>query len=91
MKKRLYLHIGSHKTATTFLQNSFANNPAAMAELGILYPQSGMIYQAHFKLSGELRDRALADRPLEMLPEWSAALAEMQASTQPAVLISSED
>jgi hypothetical protein len=91
MKKRLFLHIGSHKTATTFLQNSFANNPVALAELGIQYPQSGMIYQAHFKLSGELRDRAHTERPLEFLPEWAAALAEIDASPLPIALISSED
>lgn len=91
MKKRLFLHIGSHKTATTFLQNSFANNPAAMAGLGILYPQTGMIYQAHFKLSGELRDRTLAELPLDLLPEWAALLAEIEASPMPMVLLSSED
>ncbi len=91
MKKRLFLHIGSHKTATTFLQNSFANNGAALTGLGVLYPQSGLIYQAHFKLSGELRDRALAGRPLDRLPEWAALLAEIDASHLPIVLISSED
>ncbi len=91
MKKRLFLHIGSHKTATTFLQSSFANNPAAMAGLGILYPHTGMIFQAHFKLSGELRAPALAQRPLELLPEWSALLAEIDGSPMPNVLLSSED
>lgn len=91
MKKRLFLHIGSHKTATTFLQNSFANNSAALAEIGVLYPRSGMIYQAHFKLSGELRDRALNARSLELLPEWAAAMAEIDASPLPMALISSEE
>lgn len=91
MKKRIFLHIGSHKTATTFLQNSFANNPAALAEIGVLYPRSGMIYQAHFKLSGELRDRALDGRPLDRLPEWAAMLAEIDASPLPTVLLSSEE
>lgn len=91
MKRNLFLHIGSHKTATTFLQNSFANNTVVLAGLGILYPQSGLIHQAHFKLSGELRDRTLVERPLEMLPEWSALFAEIDASPLPNVLISSED
>lgn len=91
MKKRIFLHIGSHKTATTFLQNSFANNPAALAEIGVLYPRSGMIYQAHFKLSGELRDRALAERPLDRLPEWAAMLAEIDASPLQTILLSSEE
>lgn len=91
MRKQIFLHIGSHKTATTFLQNSFANNPAAMAEVGVLYPRSGLIYQAHFKLSGELRDKALAERSLDMMPEWAAALAEIEASPLPKVLISSEE
>jgi hypothetical protein len=91
MKKKLYLHVGSHKTATTFLQNSFANNPAVLAKLGILYPRSGQIYQAHFKLSGDLRDESQKRTPLESLPHWAALFEEVEASPLLIVLLSSEE
>ena len=36
--RRLYLHIGHSKTGSSFLQASFANSVAALAEQGIGYP-----------------------------------------------------
>lgn len=91
MRKRLVLHIGSHKTATTFLQSSLARNAAALDALGILYPQAGRIWQAHFKLAWDLKDQALAGAPVEALPHWAALLAEIDAAPQPLVLISTEE
>ena len=91
MRKQLFLHIGSHKTATTFLQSSFARNTAVLNDLGILYPQAGRIWQAHFKLAWDLKDPALKDRPLEGLENWAALLAEIDASPQPVVVLSCEE
>ncbi|MDT8853527.1 hypothetical protein RNZ50_00465 [Paracoccaceae bacterium Fryx2] len=91
MKKRLFLHIGAHKTATTFLQSSLARNAAALDDLGILYPQSGRIYQAHFRLSWDLRNPGLKDRPLEALEHWAALFAEIDAAPQPVVVLSCEE
>lgn len=91
MRKKLYLHIGSHKTATTYLQSSFAKNANLLADLGILYPKSGQAYQAHFVLTGELRDESRIATPLESLPSWAALLEEIAASSLPACLLSSED
>jgi len=37
-QKTVYLHIGLHKTGTTFLQNVLRANTEALAEQGIIYP-----------------------------------------------------
>ena len=38
---RVVLHIGTHKTATTTLQDTLATNRALLAEQGIVYPSIG--------------------------------------------------
>lgn len=38
---RVVLHIGTHKTATTTIQDMFACNAALLAEHGLIYPQLG--------------------------------------------------
>ncbi len=91
VRKRLFLHIGSHKTATTFLQSTFAGNTDVLSDLGILYPKAGRIWQAHFKLCWDLKDAALTDRPLEALEHWAALFEEIDASPHPVVVISSEE
>ena len=90
MKKRLIFHIGSHKTATTFLQGSFANSAAAFAEMGVLYPQAGRIYDGHFKLCWDLKNPDLAQSDLDSLPNWAALLAEIDAAPHQTVLVSAE-
>lgn len=91
MKKRLFLHIGSHKTATTFLQNSFARSPRVLEELGILYPQAGRIYHAHFRLCWALKDAARASLPLESLLEWAELLGEIDVASQKIIVLSAEE
>jgi hypothetical protein len=91
VRKRLFLHIGSHKTATTYLQGSFANSPEVMARLGLLYPQSGRAWAGHFRLVWALKSPDHAQTALEDLPPWAETLAEIDASPHPAALISAED
>jgi len=38
---RVFLHIGAHKTGTTYLQNLFHLNRARLAQAGIIYPDIG--------------------------------------------------
>lgn len=89
--KKLYLHIGSHKTATTFLQGSLARNTELLDSLGILYPKAGQIYRAHFNLSREISSKEFADKPLEELENWSAFFAEAEASAHSNIIISAEE
>lgn len=39
--KNLYIHIGAHKTGSTFLQKYFFENQALLSRYNILYPMSG--------------------------------------------------
>ena len=39
MTKKLYLHVGPHKTGSTYLQRMFSENRLALAESGITYPE----------------------------------------------------
>ena len=90
MKKRLYLHIGSHKTATSFLQSSLAASPEALSGLDLLYPVAGRVYGGHFKLVWALKDPDFKDKALEDLPVWAEVMEEIDASPHPAALISAE-
>ena len=91
MRKRLFLHIGSHKTATTFVQSSFAASPAALSELDLLYPRAGRIYEAHFNLAWALNDRAFANKALCDIPVWADLFDEIDASAHSTVLVSAEN
>jgi len=91
MKKSLFLHIGSHKTATTFIQSSLARNGPLLKDLGILYPKAGRIHQAHFKLCWALRDPANSSAALEDIEDWAALFEEIDAAPQQVVVLSSEE
>ncbi len=88
MKKRLFLHIGSHKTATTFLQNSLTRNAPALRDLGLLYPKAGRIHGAHFKLCWALKEPATRDSALEDLDDWAALFQEIDAAPEEIVVLS---
>jgi hypothetical protein len=63
---RLILHVGPHKTATTWLQANFHANRQALKAHGIYYPVTGeRVRTAHHDI---------ADRPKELSPEseWMA-------------------
>jgi len=90
MKKRLIFHIGSHKTATTFLQSSFANSAQTLSAMALLYPQSGRVHDGHFKLCWDLKNPDLASAALDNLPSWAALMTEIDASPLQPVLISAE-
>ena len=91
MKKRLVIHIGSHKTATTFLQNTFAINLPVLDELGILYPKAGRIYGAHHQLAWSLRKPETASNDLLSLDHWPDLVEEIDRSDHDLVIISTED
>ncbi|MBI1217023.1 MAG: hypothetical protein GC186_00625 [Rhodobacteraceae bacterium] len=44
---RVILHIGTHKTATTTIQNTFAANRALLARHGVIYPDLGRVAGHH--------------------------------------------
>lgn len=52
-RRRVYLHIGSPKTGTTYLQEILWQNQEALAEAGVLYP--GDKPESHFHASMDLQ------------------------------------
>lgn len=82
------LHVGPHKTATTWLQRNFHHNAAALEKAGWLYPQTGeRVAVAHHDLS---------DNQKEILDESSRKAAQFRKIIERAgekklnVLLSSE-
>ena len=66
-KKRLFLHIGRHKTGTTSLQNFFSEKKELLSERGILYPETGRVTahgtldRAHHTFSQVTRFKPMAE------------------------------
>lgn len=64
------LHVGPHKTATTWMQTNLHANAAALEKAGWLYPQTGeRVVIAHHDLS---------DNPKEILDENSKLVASLK-------------
>lgn len=49
--KKLFLHIGYHRTGTTYLQSFLFHNRIALAKNGILYPSAGLLGEGHAALA----------------------------------------
>ncbi len=77
MANRVFLHVGTPKTGTTYLQSLLWANKDALKEQGLLLPLSRV--REHFYLSNIARDD---ERPLETMPPhghtaWERMLAEV--------------
>lgn len=87
---RVIIHIGTHKTGTTTIQDTFAANRARLAQDGIIYPDLG----PHSGHHGLLLD--WVKLPLAYaLPEGGVGtlrrLADQYATTSDTLLLSSEE
>lgn len=56
--KKLFIHIGAHKTGTTAIQKFLSMNRELLKEQGCLYPGSA---DSHYRLTRELRDHTSGD------------------------------
>jgi hypothetical protein len=66
----LVLHVGPHKTATTWLQHNFYHNIKALEQSGWFYPQTGVrVRVAHHDVS---------DNPGQILDDSSAKVRELR-------------
>ncbi|PYE82165.1 hypothetical protein [Pseudoroseicyclus aestuarii] len=88
---KVVLHIGTHKTATTTIQDTFWNNAELLAEQGVIYPRMGRVTGHH----GLVCDWNPHLPPVYRLDAGSrgsfAALAEAYADKDVTVLLSSEE
>lgn len=58
---RVVLHIGRHKSGTSFLQRTLYDNEAVLAAAGVTYPSVGRKGVAHHPLVASFRPHGLAD------------------------------
>jgi hypothetical protein len=86
----VYLHIGLHKTGTTYLQSLFLANRAALAEQGVEYPggpdgpsQLFAVWDLHGVRPQGVEDRRIAG-------SWQTLVDHVQACGLPTALISDE-
>lgn len=77
MAKRLFIHVGTPKTGTTFLQSVLWSNKDVLAEQGLLLPLDKV--RDHFYLSNIARDapRAIATMPRRAKSVWPRALEQL--------------
>ena len=86
---RVILHIGTHKTATTTIQNTFAANRALLARHGLVYPELGRVTGHHGLVMQWLPLPTVFDLPGGAAAGWArvAALARETGT----VFLSSEE
>jgi len=85
MSKRLILHIGAEKTATTFIQNYFSVNRENYKEQGMLYPKTSFGEHAQFSLVAALHELdhgfglefAPKDREFSIESEWKPLIERL--------------
>ena len=87
---KLVLHIGTHKTATTTIQNTFAANSGLLAQHGVIYPRFSRVTGHH----GLVPNWPRMPRPYH-LPggslETLAKIASHHADSDDTVFLSSEE
>ena len=90
MKKKLFLHVGTHKTGTTALQNFLMVNKQLLREQGVLIPVSGCVdpYSGHHNIAWELNDDHRYQSGYGTLDDLCAEISGSDCHT---VVVSSED
>jgi hypothetical protein len=88
--QKVFLHIGLHKTGTTYLQQVLRSNRDALQAQGVEYPAGPGIPIVGFAvldLEGR-RPRGVDDR--RIAGQWDALVAHVNGCGQPAVIVSEE-
>lgn len=97
----ILIHIGVHKTATTFIQNLLWVEREMLLQHGILYPKAGILFNGHHRLGGSLINEMDAnvlkriEQPrfalIAEIPCWQELVAEVDEHRPERLLISSEE
>jgi hypothetical protein len=81
----VFLHIGTSKTGTTYLQSVLWHNRDALRRAGLLYP--GLSSDAHFRAATDLCDTDFADHPDPLAAgAWARLVDQARAWRGPVVL-----
>lgn len=93
---KLWIHIGLHKTGTTFLQRYFASHGDWIQEQGILFPKTGLLFPANAINAHSFRGHSkfVSASTNDSNPEWANLVASLRREIDTAcadtVLLSSE-
>jgi hypothetical protein len=90
MPKKLFLHVGTHKTGTTSLQNFLSANRDALREHGVLIPSAGCVDTCggHHNIAWELNEDPRFKDAYGTVEELCSEISEFNGHT---VVVSSED
>ncbi|SBO44968.1 hypothetical protein [Cyanobium sp. NIES-981] len=84
---QFFLHIGTHKTGSTALQNYLFNNQAQLLKLGICYPRQGLHNTGHHNVAW-----SAAKGKIDELQAYITAIVESSKASQISkVILSSEE
>ncbi len=89
--KIIYIHIGQHKTGTTFLQRCLANNQRKLAENGVYLPHTGRLSQdfaSHHNLAFEIKKDIRFEKSYGTQKDF---FTELENTKSKKIIISSED
>ncbi|MTH34130.1 hypothetical protein GL279_05885 [Paracoccus limosus] len=89
--QNLYIHIGTHKTATTWLQHYLGKNSDKLNDHGFYYPWIGRITQAQHRLGQAIFARPNPHEALDNLPLWQKFRHELAMTGYKNIVISSEE
>ena len=87
---KVVLHIGTHKTGTTWIQEVMATNTALLAEHGLAYPGIGHASGHHSLIAEWVKLAKIYWLPEGHIDGWRQ-IAEAYADTDQTVLLSSEE
>lgn len=92
MKKRLVIHTGFHKSGTTALQESLAENRKSLKEEGVLYPSIGT--KSHHRAAWSINEKVWGWKKRggeRVSPKvWENLVKRINNSAEETVIISSE-
>ena len=80
---RVILHIGPHKTGTTYIQRNLLDNRAALAKVGVIYPEVFCEKPGHHALY-----RAVLRSPRTIATDLEALLQQLRKQGQTAIFSS---
>lgn len=87
--KKIFLHIGQHKTASTAIQAFLSVNKNIISERDILYPHSLRIGSGHHKLYNLLKAIYLNNKQLDDV-DLRSLMDEIETTNSQNIIISSE-
>ena len=88
--ERVYLHVGLHKTGTTYLQNVFRANRDHLRELGVEFPVRPGEHMQGLAVSDLYGRRPRGAEDKRIAGQWNALVEHVNGSGMPTALISEE-